>query len=444
MRRTVTDLVRILVRSFPALAAWYLAGELVRHLVISAAAPLSFDSGLLPLLFLPIAVLARLVAFVGMFLAVRGAMREYLAVPGPGIPPTLRGRAREFGEVLFSSIVPFFVLYALIGGVAQDLSDYAVTAFFYSFGSGRYVLDPGSGPVVAAVVVAAFVLRVLVDRLRERLPSFFSIVEIYLEATWIFVAVGGLSAVLGEAGGWFASRRIVVAAQDLRADLEQLWSGAGLLLRGIDGAIPLLLQVVVLPVAWLVIGGVIYSRAIAESRHERLMPVRVEARLRVRLATLPRVLRRSIRGSVALWYETAEPLLISARMILHARARTLLVLMTLSGLLYAAQQWIFRGALVLVGPHETAYGRDAYHNVSLVIGLLIEPVRIALLAAIFDQMIGRWWRRRTGELDPQRMPRIPTRLRRGAASDVADADADVVAGADAGDQPTGSAGSAKR
>ncbi|TPW70761.1 hypothetical protein [Schumannella sp. 10F1B-5-1] len=413
MRRTLADLLRILARSLPALMAWYLAGELVRYLVISLAAPLSFDSGLLPLLFLPIAVLARLVAFVGMFLVARGAMREYLAVPGGGIPPTLRERAREFGDVLFSSIVPFFVLYALIGGVAEDLADYAVTAFYYSFGSGRYVLDPGSGPVVAAVVVVAFVLRILVDRFSERLPAFFSVIEIYLEATWIFVAVGGLTAVLGDVGGWFGSRRIVVAVQEARAGLEDVWSGLEVVFRGIDGAVPLVLQVIVLPLAWLLIAGVIYTRAIAESRHERLMPVRVEARLRVRLAALPRFVQRSIRSSVRLWYETAEPVLISGRMILGTRARILVVLMALSGLLYAAHQWLFRGTLVLIGPHELPYARDAYHNVSVALGLVTEPIRVALLAAVFDQVIGRWWRRRTGDLSPQRLPRIPPLSRAG-------------------------------
>lgn len=281
---------------------------------------------------------------------------------------------------------------------------------------------------MASVVVVAFVLRILIDRLRDRLPSFFAVVEIYLEATWIFVAVGGLSTVFGEAGGWFASRRIVVAIQDLRGDLESLWSGVGLIFRGIDGAIPLLLQVIVLPVAWLVIGGVLYSRAIAESRHERLMPVKVEARLRVRLATMPRPVRRWIRGTVSLWYETAEPLLISARMILHARARTLVILMTLSGLLYAVHQWLFRGVLVLIGPHDMAYARDEFHNVSVLIGLVTEPLRIALLAAVFDQVIGRWWRRRTGELPPQRV-RIRAPRRSAAETD---------------DQRMGSSGSASR
>jgi hypothetical protein len=77
MRQSLGGFVRVLVQCWPALLAWYLGGSLVRAGVITLAAPIGPQSALAALLLVPIAVLAKLVSYIGMFLVVRRALRSY-------------------------------------------------------------------------------------------------------------------------------------------------------------------------------------------------------------------------------------------------------------------------------------------------------------------------------------------------------------------------------
>ncbi len=57
-------------------------GQCVRWAAIVIAAPLTADNTLGALLIVPIAVLARLISYIGMFLALRSAMPGYRMIAG--------------------------------------------------------------------------------------------------------------------------------------------------------------------------------------------------------------------------------------------------------------------------------------------------------------------------------------------------------------------------
>ena len=72
--------LRVLARCWPALLAWYLLGWALRFLIIRLAAFVANANDVAGLLILPVAILAQLVAFVGMFLAVRRELRHLARV----------------------------------------------------------------------------------------------------------------------------------------------------------------------------------------------------------------------------------------------------------------------------------------------------------------------------------------------------------------------------
>ena len=171
MLRSLGGIGHVLATTWPALLAWYLGGVLVRVTVIAIAAPIGSESALVALLIVPIAALARLVSYVGMFLAVRRGMRTYREIAAGDIQFTsLRDAASEFLRVLLASIIPFFTLYAVLGLLAEDLSDYAQAAFRESFQGVGTILNVGDGPLVATVIGVALGARILLKIFGSRLP----------------------------------------------------------------------------------------------------------------------------------------------------------------------------------------------------------------------------------------------------------------------------------
>jgi hypothetical protein len=395
MLRTLASTGRILAQTWPALLAWYLGGTLVRAAVLALAAPIGPQSPLAALLIVPVAVLARLISYVGMFLVLRRAMRTYRSLAdGDVSESTFRELASEFSRVLVASVLPFFFLYSLIGLLAADLSDYARSAFRYSLGSENGVIDVGDGPLVVVVIVVAFAARQLLKVFGAKLPRWVAVVEIYLEATWIFVALSGVAAVFGDLTAWIADRQVVHWIDEGREALRSLWTPIRLGIDGIEWATPVAAQLVLLPLAWLLIAGVVYTRSLESARHERIISRRFEARLRLGLQRLPAIVRNRSRLVTDEWDDIGGPLALSGRLIAWAGIRDLAVFLCAYALLFAAGQWFSRLLYAAIGAHDSLWWYTVNPILDAAIFLVVEPVRVVLLAAAFDWCLARWAHRR--------------------------------------------------
>lgn len=391
-------LPRLLLRTAPQLIAWYLAGEVVREGILAIAAPIGPESALAALLLVPIAVLARLVSYVGMFLVLRNELPAFRNLAGgKGVRDLeaerrpFRAAVRDFGDLLIASIVPFFTLYALIGGLQDDLSAYAQAAYGYSFGAdGDGLTLANDGGLVAVVVVSAFALRVLINRLGSRLPKWVTLASIYLEATWVFVAVSGIQVAFAGAYEWVMSRNIVTWYLGLKEAVREGWDGFRFAIDGFDALLPVLIQLVLLPLAWLLIGGVIYTRALAGVADRRIVPRRVEAAVRARLARTPRLVRHQARIVAEGWDELGRPLITASRMILHAGLVPLAGFMLAYAVVYAAGQWLELAGHRLVGPHDSAFWDVWGGLLYLGVAVIIEPIRIAVIGSSFDAALAKW------------------------------------------------------
>lgn len=393
MRDLLTRWIRILAIAWPRMLAWYLLGEVVRSAVIQVAAPLAGTSKVLAMLLVPIAILARLIAYLGMFLAARDAMSAYRVVQGAAESARgIRERAREFAEVATSAIIPFFVVYDLIGGVADDLSSYATQAFRNNALAGdgsQFALDVGQGPGVLIVFLVALVLRLILQRFGSKLPEPFALLDIYLDAVWVFVAVNGVNSLLGPVLVWWQNRSIVAGVEQVTGELEQLWSGFRYSQVAIDVIVPLAAQLLLLPLAWAVIAAVVYTRSVAELRAADGLAHRVERRLAVYQRTLPPVIRDVVAVVRDEWDEKVPPAVVAIRLILRTGAVTALTFLGTAALLYAARQWLARGLVLAVGAHPLGFWIAVAPAVAVIAGAVIEPVRISLLAAFVDRGMER-------------------------------------------------------
>lgn len=388
MLGSLAGIGRAVAVAWPQLLAWYLAGQSVRWAAIVIAAPLTADNTLGALLIVPIAVLARLVSYIGMFLALRRAMPGYRAVSGNDVEfGSAREAATEFLNVLLVSIGPFFTLYALLGLLAEDIRTYGNLAFRHT-ALGDPTFD-ASGPLVVVVVVVALGLRLLLRFFGRKLPGWVGIFEVYLEATWILVALTGLTQVFGAFVQWFQDRQLVAWIAGAREWLSSLWEPLRIAFLGVDWALPVALQVVLLPLAWLLIAGIIYVRALADVEADAL-PAGARTRLQSVLDRLPKLLRRNRRILTGAWEDIGAPILLSLRMMRRTGVLQLAIYLAAYGVLYVLTYWGTRGVLLLVGAHEVGWWLDYSAAVNVVISAVFEPLRIALVALAFDHLLKRW------------------------------------------------------
>ena len=390
---------RLLLAHWPALIAWFLGGILARYLVIELAGYLGATSSLAGLLLMPLAILARLVAFVAMFLVLRDGMAR-LGMIAP-LPDGATSRRRAFVDAVLGGVLPFFAFYAAWGYLREDMAAYAARALEVQDGM-RFtaiaaeapepgfdpVLELAFEPVTVVLIVLAFAGRWAWKRYRERLPKWLSIAAVYLEAVWVFLTVTVISQVFGAVTGWVQTRQAMVWLADARnwigAHLEPLawlWEAVEWFLGEAGG-------IMLLPIAWLTIAGVIYGQAVAPEtprvRHELV------DRVRGRYSSVPQAVRRRLGD---LWDELVSRFRpIGRAIVLMWRAGPVLIggYILLYTVVLGLEQLLRVGLTRVLGPNDLySFWFVADTAILLLVPLVIEPLRVSLVASAYDATLSR-------------------------------------------------------
>jgi len=406
MRSTVREVLRLAGRSWPLLLLWFLGGWIVRWVVIRIAAELGAIDATLGLIVLPIAVLARLVSYIGMFLVLRDSMPTFTRLARGNVTDgSVEETALGFRDILLSSVLVFFALYSAMDLMRQDLLKYAGLAiesdnFFTYADSGNTVLAVTATPASIAVAIIAFVGRFALKRLRSRLPAWTSIITVYLEAVWVFIAVNVLSSLFSVVPDWIDSRQFIRSLDELRQTLVEnsltlklAWDGASWVWNSSS-------EIVFLALSWLLVAGVVYVRSLATS----LLEVRRRERPRsqvlgARWASAPVALARRARPLFDDAIEIAKPLLLSARVVWRGGIVFLAVYVFAYALWVSIGDWVLAGIYAAIGPHPYRWWMATDQPIGFLIDLLVEPVRISLLAVAFDFCLRRSPRAADAALD---------------------------------------------
>lgn len=405
------------LRYWPQLAACYLLGLLGREAAIKAAAWAGWDNNLWAALIMPLAGIARLGSYVAMFFVLRRG------VPGiADLPP----RPLRSVDLFASVILPFFAIYLAWQMFREDWLAFEVRALDYRIADaitdpGPTDLDPENLPVSTTtwiVVGVALVARLILSRYSEKLPRWFVAIRIYIDALWVFLVLTlsvnqGLSILLNPAG-WLAERRIVVWFNTTReaafahfAPLEALWDTVMLALRTVFGG-------AAVPLIWLAVAGIVYGvsasqdwralvERVASARAQKLWSRQELAQERVKPVwqRIPAAWRADFRGYAESQLGKFKPIVDSMRILLHGGvfALSLYVLaylglawLDMSGSFYRAQLgsgYLLRGMAWLVGPQSSQFWSAGIPTLELVIHLIIEPLRVCLIAATMGYCLHR-------------------------------------------------------
>lgn len=366
---------RILARHWPALVAWYLGGEAVHQLLVQLAGFVGGLTTLGGLLLLPLAVAARLISYVAMYLTVQPSLPHAAPEGEPG--------PRRFAQAILTAILPFFAFSAAWGLLDADLIEFFRIASSIALRDAGYDLDQlgdrgglvAIGVLPVAVLVIALAVRVVLARFGARLPSWTLVVAAYAEVLWtfmLFTLVGqwwantkewlaerAAAVWLDGVGDWFAANLVPVAA---------LWEGAVWL-------VGFLVAAVFVPAAWLTIAGVTYGTAFDET---------------------PPVLRRFAGASngtvsrlVTIVTRRFEELWAAVALIWRGGP----VVFGCLAVAYAVWAWATqvgsRAVLGIFGGQETSFWAAFLPLLLVAVGVIAEPLRVAIVATAFDAVIGR-------------------------------------------------------
>lgn len=363
---------RILAQHWLAMMAWFLAGEAMHQLLVQLAGFIGGYTSLGGLLVLPLAVAAKLIAYVAMYLTVRPSL--------PHVADTTGYRA--FAGAILASILPFFAFYSAWGMLTDDYREFANIASAIAFQETGFDADlmgdrgglVSVGVLPIAVLVAALVARLLLSKFRDRLPEWTVAVAAYAEVLWTFMLFTLVaqwwgrvlewfderagSTWLHEVGNWFAAHVAPVAV---------VWE-ASVWLAGILAA------VLLMPAAWLAVAGVVYGTTFDAA------PAPVQRGLDVVRGTASTLTSTLLHRFESLWAALAViwrggPVLFGAAVCAYA----------LWGL---AERWGTRGMLALIGGRDTDFWAAFLPLILAAAAAVFEPLRVAVIATVYDVIIG--------------------------------------------------------
>ena len=403
---------RVLWRHWPALMAWYLAGVLVHYVFTEVAGFVGASSATLGFLVLPIGILARLISLVAMFLVLRDGLRNLQEIAP--LPESSAERRRTFLTALLAGILPFFAVYWAQGLLSEDIRAYSLRALEVRQGIVLTASVNGEPPVgsedtvlnlpinvwTLSIIVIAFAGRWAWSKWSPKLASWLSPVAVYFEVVWVFFSVMVLGDIFDAIKAWVDSRAAMAFLESVRegvldavAPLRWLWDGIGWV---ISEAGPVLLA----PLAWLTIAGVVFGQAIVAEKlrvesglvsrfrqHTAVIPNRLVRRLRDLGDELGARFRPIGRALLLMW--RAGPLLVASYALLYVVVKAL-------------ESLLGFGVTRLIGPQDYVFWAVLAPLVSLIPVLLVEPIRIAVISGAYDATLGRLRRRQ------QEHPASPT------------------------------------
>ena len=377
--------LRVLVRCWPALLAWFLLGWTVRALIIRGASYLLNIDDNFGLLLLPLAILAQLAGFVGMFFVIRRELPHVNRYDDPEAGERALTPGARWTETLLAAILPFFLLYVAWNLIRADLVDlyFASTTQDNFFDSNRSD-DVSITFVSVALMIGAFVARWLLGRFAARLPRWTSLLATYLEAVWVLVALLTIRDLLAPVPEWFATRRMFAWIVDGWASIRETFAWIGVVGDGIGWVWAQIGTLIGLPLAWLAFAAIIYFGTMPRSRRPEPKAARVASERWARMPGWARRLGAALSSGIL---DRWRPVALAARLIWRSGPIAMGTYLLAFAVITAAPEWLKLVIYRLIGPHELNWWGGASDIVLLAVTAVLAVVQVCIVAAAFDHAL---------------------------------------------------------
>jgi hypothetical protein len=389
---------RLLWRHWPVLFALFLAGFGGRELVMIAAVHVSDVHGVLGFLVLVLAPITTLTALVLMLRTVRPSL-PWLAAAGRAATDLGTGRPRALLDHLGSVLVPFLAVYASYGYLKRDTSEYLYRVWqAETLSNAEIFTAPGKvdvahrlpfvvGAVLFAVVAVAVTLRWLLARWEgARRRPWLGLLGAYVEVIWITLIAGLITQLHGSATDWLAERRVVRWLTDLwnstvdsLGPLARPVHGTGSWLWGLLADIDV---VIVVPLAWLAVGAVVYGHKLAAPLPDHDFSSAAAQRWSIVPGAVRKVaadLSTDVRSRFA-------PLIDGVRLLVRTGAAPMLLFCVAFVVAQTASAWLWELERLVIGPQDL---NVVWRPLSGPLSVLNDAVGTVLLACLLGAAVDR-------------------------------------------------------
>jgi hypothetical protein len=363
-------------RHWPVLISASLGGVAAHGLLLEAAIRASGINSIAGLLVLVLAPISTLTALVFMLRAIRVSLPYLSSADSSSGVDGSGERRRGLLDFIGRVAVPYLAIYAAYGYMKDDFSTFAYEVWRVEpiHTMDRLPFSPSLG--LTSIVVVAVALRFLLGRLSGSLSFAWTALGTYVEVIWVGTLAMGLTSARHAFDDWFDAREV-----------STWWQGAldhlpGTQLAALLGGWAHVLYenaelVFVAPVAWLIMGAVVYGREVPESKltDERLLT-----------AAARRIKRMPVLGAVSgtlsseLQRRFGE-LLGSIRLLGKAGLRPMLLFCVVFVLVQSADAGLWELERLLIGPHDL---NDFWWPASY----LLSPINTALRYVLLICLLG--------------------------------------------------------
>lgn len=395
LRRTA----RIVISFWPALMAWYLFGVLGNRVIIGVAGWVGAWNFGVGVALMPFAILCRLVAFVAMLLTVRDALPVLTAGSPEPIEP--RQRRRQTVQALLAGILPFFAFYFAWGFMRDDMGAFYARVAQVQFARAfENIASDGPAEVgslgltltwlTGTAIVVTFVARRLIKRFAPKSSPVASVIAVYLEALWVMLAGLLVTDLIGSVSSWFRQRQGIAWLTALRdaiavhvAPLDWLLNVGGWLIGEVGGLI-------LFPLAWLTIAGVIYGQTLSPSSPVTGFLNRGRlGHLRRRAQKVPSWILRRLRDVWADIVGGLRPIGDAFKLMWHAGP----LLVAVYVLFFRSVEWL-SGQLDIVitsvlGPHPSDFWATYMPAIAVIAPTVTAPLTVGVIGGAYDRVLQR-------------------------------------------------------
>lgn len=401
----------LLWQYWPTLLTIFLFGQALRAGALWGAMLTTKWSPLAGALLVPLAPLATVAALILALRVVAPSLRwaTFRGTPGAEEREAAHeSRRASRGSVvedrlalLASTLIPFFAVYAAQGYLREDtrqfLNDTASDEFLnnadFWLGTGKINFERtliAEGWWFWGAVAVAFGIRWLIERLDlPKKGTGWGWLAAYVEVTWVTLFATGLMNKIGEWTDWFKNRQAAASAQQAYERVTESLGGPGQLidqvLAFIAGAIGKADAIILIPMAWLTVGAVVYGRTLTQAKKAEPGARAKQWSERVKKVPSPvrRVGQEVFGGAISRFNGLAGALRTFARAGLAPMLLFCLVFV-LAKQAEVGTAWVLRWAMgpqdpdwmVVITPYLTLIRRGVY-----------TVLMVALLAAAVDRML---------------------------------------------------------
>ncbi|WP_091782273.1 hypothetical protein [Pedococcus dokdonensis] len=251
---------QLLWRHWPVLTLIYLLGAATHNGLLWFCVWLSEEHATTAAFVLPLVPMATLTALIL-------ALRELTPSLAHVRPPAMSRLT-----LLASTLIPFLTVYVSQQYLKEDTRAFLNAAssdeLLERSGTATFNLDRtniASGAALVGIVAGALLVRWLLDRLDLPQKAVgWGLFAAYVEVLWVWLLAKRLSNFTGEVEAWVRTRRLSHWLLDRWGDLIDVLGPVGRPVEAVGqwlwGAVGQADAIIVVPIAWLTVGAVVYGR----------------------------------------------------------------------------------------------------------------------------------------------------------------------------------------